>query len=64
MEDSKKSQDIYKFRIFAIKPDGSLGIFLGYVYAYTIIEAQMEAKALFGKKHFKYGVEVVRADVN
>jgi hypothetical protein len=59
-----KPLPLYKFRVFALRKDGTLGLHLGYVYSYTFHEARAEAQALYNKKHFKFGVEVIRDDVN
>jgi len=65
-EDDKftlKPRYIYRYFIYALKADGSLGTYLGDAYAHDEVDALEYAQKTF-KQHFRHGVKVVDATMN
>ena len=62
-DDTAKPRYIFRYHIYSLNPDGSEGLFLGDVYAYTADEALEDAERAF-LKQYKNGVKVVDASLN
>lgn len=58
-----KPRYIYRFYIYAVNADGTLGGYLGDAYAHDEIEAKEYAHRVF-KGYLPHGVKVVEATLN
>jgi len=59
----KPERHYKKYFIYSLRTDGTQGLYLGNVYAYSAREALEEAQYAF-KKAFPHGVVVVDGDMN
>jgi hypothetical protein len=65
-EDDKftlKPRYIYRYFIYALNSDGTLGSYLGDAYAHDEVDAKEYALRVF-KDHFRHGVKIVDATMN